>query len=138
MSGIVLPLGRTRVIQAAAVVAILAIIAVVVLRPGARYQVIDGFPIGPPASCGACTDEIAMATTALDVRDPGHARVQSATPYADVDPCRNGMSAVPCVRDSSVVVVVFSLADGSKHATGVACIGIDPCVGTGSYPFALP
>jgi hypothetical protein len=25
-----------------------------------------------------------------------------------------------------------------RRATGVACIGIAPCVGTGTYPFNLP
>jgi hypothetical protein len=113
-------------------------VAVMVAACGHAYQVVDGFPIGGSADCGACSDEIAMATAVFDTGSPGHAPVVSATPYRDIDPCRDGYSKVPCVRDSRVVVVVFRLSDGSTHATGVACIGITPCVGTATYPFSLP
>jgi hypothetical protein len=134
---IVRSLARARRVQVV-VVATIVLVAIIIFRPGAKYQVIDGFPIGSAAPCGACTDEIAMATTALDARDPGHAPVLSATPYTDIDPCTNGMSDVLCSRDAHVYVVVFRFADGSTRATGVACLGVSPCRGTESYPFALP
>ena len=134
-SSIFRSLTRARLVQRIAVGAnVLA--AISALRPSARYQAIDGFPIGSAAPCGACTGEISMATTALDARDPGHAGIVSAIPYTDIDPCANGTSTVLCVRDASVVVVVLRLADGSTRATGVACLGVAACKGVGSYHFA--
>lgn len=114
----------------------IAALALACGRP--RYQVVDGFPIGGTPDCGDCVAEIAKATAVLDTHNPGHPAVQSATAYRDVDPCRDGYAPSPCFRDSHVVVVVFRLADGSTHATGVACIGVAECVGTATYPFALP
>jgi hypothetical protein len=116
----------------------LAIVAILASCGRPAYELVDGFPIGGPPDCGACADEITMATAVLDARDPGHAQIQAATPYRDIDPCRDGYTKVQCVRDSHVVVVVFRLADGSTHATGVACIGVAPCAGTDKYPFTLP
>lgn len=34
----------------------------------------------------------------------------------------------------AVDVFVFTLADGTRRATGLACNGSGPCVGVGSYP----
>jgi hypothetical protein len=119
-------------------VALAGVLAVVALRsPGAT--IVDGFPLGTRLECAtACSAVIDMATGALDARDPGHAPVVSAVPYHDLDPCSDGTSPVPCVRDSTLTVVVFRLADGSTRAAGVACIGVAPCVAAESYPFSRP
>lgn len=136
---ILAPERRPTVVRIAALLAVgVAIVLLVASQSRHPYQVVDGFPIGGSPACGTCADEIAQATRVFDARDPGHATIQSATAYGDVDPCRNGLSKERCRRDSHVVVVVFQLSDRSTHATGVACIGVSPCAGTATYPFSLP
>ena len=117
---------------------------------------IDGFKIGVAESCSppvgsmdpslvgsSCAGQRALATAALDARDPGHAAVVSVAMYSDgtqpepVDVSGNAPTPTPPPTTHPgppVTVFVFTLADGSVRATGVACADARSCVGVGSYP----
>jgi hypothetical protein len=119
--------------------------------------VVDGFTLGAPASCmgptevpGAptplpdtvCFDFPALAQGALDARDPNHAGIVSVDQYSDgtqpgsID-VTGAATAPPQATwhpGPAVDVFVFTLADGTRRATGVACDRLGPCVGVGSYP----
>jgi hypothetical protein len=104
-----------------------------------RPTTIDGFTPGSLAKCSppvdvdpaelgdSCAVLPTLALAALDARAPGHAAIVSMQMYTD--------GKQPADAASNVMVFVFTLADGSTKATGVACSG-DPasCVGVGSYP----
>jgi hypothetical protein len=116
---------------------------------------IDGFTLGAIVECSppvdvdaavldqSCAGFPKRATAALDAREPGHAAIVSTTMYADgtqpgpIDV--TGDASVPPQPSMHpgpyVTVFVFTLADGSTRATGVACSG-EPatCVGVASYP----
>ena len=120
--------------------------------------VIDGFTLGamevcsPPVDVDAaaversCAGDPERAIDALDARDPGHARIVSSKMYTDgtqpgpIDVTGNGPVPVQPTRHPgpNVTVVVFTLADGSVRATGVACSLVVPrvCVGIPTYPDA--
>lgn len=116
---------------------------------------IDGFVLGSVESCSppagsiepalddrSCAGQQALAVATLDRRDPGHATVESVREFADgtqpgpIDV--TGDAPLPPLPSRhagpSVQVFVFSLADGSVRATGVACADSATCVGVGSYP----
>jgi hypothetical protein len=107
----------------------------VVVRPAAG-PIVDGFPIGAPATCAPriCDEWIRLALSALEDREPAHAQVLNVRTY--YEDLTNPVLYDPKVvhrRTGTVVVVVFELADGSRRATGVYC-GVGPCVGLASYP----
>ena len=130
------------------------------LRPGSPPnpgQVIDGFTLGEPTGCMGgtdfpgnptqarhtmCFDFPALARAAFDARDPDHGAIVSVDQYADgtqpssVDITGDATAPPQATRHPgpAVDVFVFTLADGTRRATGVACNGSGPCVGVGSYP----
>lgn len=79
-----------------------------------------------------------LATAALDARDKGHAAVTSMMRYSDAtqpEPVDVTYATPTRHPGPQVTVFVFTLADGSTRATGVACTDNPPkCVGLGSYP----
>ena len=94
--------------------------------------IVDGWSIGPEASCTvqpACDELIEAATSALDVRDPGHPAVVAAThreeglyPNEDGDfgqLFRSGASGFSGI-------VLFLLADGTYRALGVGRLPFHP------------
>ena len=91
---------------------------------------IDGFPIGAYATeCGPglCDPSEALAEAGLAVRNPGHAAILSVRNY-DLDLVRAcGGGPHPCVAWPGHDVWVFDLADGTRRAVGVQCVGIAPC-----------
>lgn len=117
---------------------------------------IDGFKLGVVLFCSpavgsidplltgsTCAGQVALATAALDARDPGHAVVVSFAMYSDgtqpepLDVSGNAPTPTPPPTTHPgprVTVFVFTLADGSVRATGVACPDARSCVGVGSYP----
>jgi hypothetical protein len=100
--------------------------------------IIDGFPLGEPVGCGTafyrCDDLIALARSALDERDPGHANIVGASPYhEDLQSPALFDPSIPHARSGQVFVVVFDLADSSRHASGVDC-GVGGCHPLATYP----
>jgi hypothetical protein len=119
--------------------------------------VIDGFTLGEETSCmgptdvpGAptpppdttCFDFEALARAALDARDHKHAAIVSVDTYADgtqpgsVDITGDATAPPQGTRHPgpAVDVFVFTLADGTRRATGIVCTGSRPCAGVGFYP----
>jgi hypothetical protein len=123
---------------------------------GVSGSTVDGFKLGVVVKCSGgietnpavlergCGGDLKRATAALDAREPGHAAVVSYTRYSDgtqpgpIDMTGDGPPPIPGPRHPgpNVTVFVFTLADGSTRATGVACGDVKPtvCVGVGSYP----
>jgi hypothetical protein len=106
-----------------------------VVAPAAG-PIVDGFPIGAPATCAPdrCDEWVRLARSVLEDRDPAHAEVINVRIY--LEDLTNPLLFEPGVlhrRSGTLVVVVFELADGSKRAAGVYC-GVGPCIGLGSYP----
>jgi hypothetical protein len=116
-----------------------------------RGSNIDGFTPGVIVKCGgglggSCGGGYALAREALDARYPGHAAVVSLEMYTDatqpgpIDFTGPGIPPTPAPRHPGpdVTVFVYNLADGSAHATGVACTedaaGHRSCIGVASYP----
>lgn len=117
---------------------------------------IDGFTLGALAACSppvdvdaaaldrSCAGYLKRATAALDTREPGHPAVVSVVMFADggqpapIDVTGDATPPMPAPTHAgpAVTVFVFTLADGSTRATGVACVDGSPpsCVGVGSYP----
>jgi hypothetical protein len=113
---------------------------------------IDGFTLGSIVKCSppvdvdaatldaSCMGDPKRATEALDAREPGHPAIASIEEYADgtqpgpIDFTGPGVPPTPAPRHPgpTVYVFVFTLADGSTRATGVACS--ETCVGVASYP----
>ena len=107
----------------------------ILVDPAAR-RIVDGFPIGAPATCAPrqCDEWVRLARSVLDDRDPEHVEVINVRMY--LEDLTNPVLFEPGVvhaRSGMLVVVVFGLADGSRRATGVYC-GVGPCVGLASYP----
>ncbi|HZM73919.1 MAG TPA: hypothetical protein VFC71_11155 [Candidatus Polarisedimenticolia bacterium] len=134
-------MGRaTRLLLIACAVATLLIGAEAVHRLLNPFEgtFVDSFPIGEPIACvsnSRCDEDLALATSALDRRDPGHAPIVETRLFqADArmtshrDEIDKGLLLIP-----PVTVVVFKLADGSTRATGVACPGVAGCAGIASY-----
>lgn len=112
----------------------LGLLAMLAIGCGANAgaRTIDGFPLGAPVECSpsmtvSCDQLVALGRQALDQRDPGHAAVQATHLYEE-GPLPPGM-----VRSGTLRVIVFDLADGSTHATGVVC-GVPPCAPLMTYP----
>jgi hypothetical protein len=118
---------------------------------------VDGFALGSIVKCSggitpvpstapanACHGGRELATQLLDAREPGHPPVASVEMYADgtqpgpIDVTGDGPPPTPASRHPGpmVTVFLFTLTDGSRRATGLACEpgGGPPCVGIGSYP----
>jgi hypothetical protein len=119
---------------------------------------VDGFKLGVTVECSpgigqdadaldrGCSGFPKRATAALDAREPGHAAIVTERMYSDgtqpepVDYSALAPSPTPpptAHPGPRVVVFVFTLADGSGRATGVACTANGPtasCIGVGSYP----
>jgi hypothetical protein len=111
-------------------------------------SVIDGFTLGSQAACSSgvgpvpsgvvgCGSYPELAVATLDARDGSHAAIVSTAMFTDGSrpgPIDVTGDASPPVAGSdhagSVdIVFVFTLADGSIHATGVKCSESGPCVG---------
>jgi hypothetical protein len=134
----------------------IAVVPLSHIEPPATGTVIDGFTVGVRETCSSpvgsidpslagssCSGQPALALAALDVRDPGHEAVVSMAMYTDgtqpepVDVTGNAPTPTPPPTRHPgplVTVFVFTLADGSVRATGVACPDARTCVGVGSYP----
>ena len=88
-------------------------------------RVVDGWPVGPAVDCSgagaaSCDRLIQAATAELERRDPGHPAIQGAALH-DEAPVRDAVGHVILLtRTLSLSVAVFSLADGSERAVGVA------------------
>lgn len=94
---------------------------------------IDGFPVGQFSSeCSpqsdACLDSQTLA--ALDTNDRGHAPVLRMRLF-QIDLGRVCAPGQMC--SSNYSVVVFDLADGSRRAIGIRCVGIAPCQAVPRY-----
>ena len=122
-------------------------VAKVVIETG---SVIDGFTLGARAECSGfvgsvhpdvigCGSYPELAVAALDARDKGHAAIVSTVMFTDatrpgaIDVTGDASPSIPKSAGSGgvVTVFVFTLADGSIHATGVKCSEPGPCVGVG-------
>jgi hypothetical protein len=83
-----------------------------------------------------------LAASALDARGPGHAAIASTKRYADgtqpgpIDVTGNALPPAAASRHAGpdVTVFVFTLADGSVRATGLACVDSATCAGIATYP----
>jgi hypothetical protein len=120
---------------------------------------IDGFEPGGLVKCSpplvsdpvllerSCAGDLGRATKALDEREPGHSAIIEWHEFADgrvpspIDVTGDGPVPTPnsAPTNWSVTVFVFTLADGSKRATGVLCVKDlsthqSSCTGIGSYP----
>jgi hypothetical protein len=147
--------GMTRYRAAGLVVALLAIL--VASGCSATAGGVDGFKLGPMVKCSGgvgpissadaanmCGGGVERAIAALDDREPRHPAIASTAMFMDgtqpgpIDMTGGGPppTAAPRHPGPLVTVFVFTLADGSVRATGVACQDVAPptCVGVGSYP----
>jgi hypothetical protein len=85
-------------------------------------SIVNGWSIGPEASCGAdCAEVIAVATERLSGRDPGHPPILGTTIHAEgLYPNRDG--DLGQIFRSGMAgfsgVVLFHVADGSYRAVG--------------------
>jgi hypothetical protein len=119
--------------------------AKVVIETG---SVIDGFTLGARSECSGfvgsvppdvigCGSYPELAVAALDARDKGHAAIVGTVMFTDatgpgaIDVTGDASPSIPKSAGSGgvVTVFVFTLADGSIHATGVKCSESGPCVG---------
>ena len=96
---------------------------------------IDGFPIGQfESECtpksNTCLDNQTLA--ALDAKDLGHSPIVRVRRYA-IDLGRTCPRGSHCLSTGGLTIVVFDLADGSRHAIGVSCAGIGPCSAVPQY-----
>jgi hypothetical protein len=118
-------------------------------------SVVDGFTLGAPEACSppvgsidpkyadvSCAGMLRLAASALDAREPGHAAIAATKRYGDgtqpapIDVTGNALPSAPASRHPGpdVTVFVFTLADGSIRATGVACVDSATCAGIATYP----
>ena len=147
---------RISAILAAVALSASACVSSTSVVPTASAIRIDGFTLGALAACSppvdvdaaaldrSCAGDLKRATAALDTREPGHPAVVSVAMYADgsqpapIDVTGEATPPMPAPTHAgpTVTVFVFTLADGSTRATGVACVDSNPpsCVGVGSYP----
>jgi hypothetical protein len=131
--------------------------AVPAVRPTSG-ETVDGFKIGVMVACSpgvgldaaeldrGCAGFPKRATAALDAREPDHPDVLGFATYSDgtqpepLDYSADVPSPTPpptAHPGPDVTVFVFTLADGTFRATGVACTRNDSnssCVGIGAYP----
>jgi hypothetical protein len=96
---------------------------------------IDGFPIGQfQSECSpqsaTCLDSQTIA--ALDARDRGHPPIVRVRRYG-IDLGRTCPPGSLCLATGGMTIVVFDLADGSRHAIGTSCAGIGPCAAVPEY-----
>jgi hypothetical protein len=127
------------------------------LVAGCGADTVDGFVLGQSLKCSppvppvdalteasSCSGDGALARRVLDAREPHHLAVVGVDMYSDgtqpgpIDVTGDAPVPAPAPRHPGpvVTVFVFTLADGSRRATGVACQD-EPtlsCVGVGSYP----
>jgi hypothetical protein len=90
-------------------------------------QILDGFPIGQPVDLAAGDgDREALATQALDTREPDHPAIVSVATYAEDLTNTTIFPQQPVGRSGTVTVFVFTFSDGSQAATGVYC-GVGGC-----------
>lgn len=101
----------------------------------AGQPVIDGFPVGDAVACSAtnqtCVDIVSMGRSVFDQRMPSHAAVTTTTVYYEGP--TNPRTGEAISRNGEMYIVVFTLADGSRHAAGVYC-GFLPCTPFATYP----
>jgi hypothetical protein len=114
--------------------------------PGSIVKCSGG--IGPiPPGVVTCGDYPRLAIGALDTREPGHAAIVQTEMFSDgrvpgpIDVTGDGPPPTPnhAPTNWSITVFVFTLADGSKRATGVLCVKDvathqSSCAGIGRYP----
>jgi hypothetical protein len=96
---------------------------------------IDGFPVGQfESECSPQSDACVNSQTlaALDTRDRGHAPIERVRRY-EIDLGRTCPPGRICLRTGGLTILVFDLADGSRHAIGVGCAGIGPCSAVPQY-----
>ena len=129
----------------------LAIVVTLASCAGTAQRIVDGFTLGAVLKCSPpvdsqynpCVEISKLAFAALDAREPGHLPVYSVETYADgsqpgpVDVTGESPPAVAASQHPgpAITVFLFTLSDGSRRATAVACSGARPsCVGMGAYP----
>jgi hypothetical protein len=104
------------------------------LEPVPAQVVIDGFPVGRPASCEPllCETWTAIGETALDRREPGHPAIRRA--HVHDEDLTNQLVVPPqaVTRSLIYVIVVFDLDDGTHRAIGVVCAPND-CESRATY-----
>ncbi|MGH2466063.1 MAG: hypothetical protein ACRDGI_11430 [Candidatus Limnocylindrales bacterium] len=96
--------------------------------PGAPLDcsTVDGFPIGTMSEICPCSDAGDHEQVALDglaARDGSHATVTRSMLFA-LDMSRFCGPVICSISGYSIFV--FEFADGSRHAIGVDCPGIEP------------
>lgn len=123
-----------------AVAAAVSFIAVLFIGcdPAGPTKVVDGWPVGEPFECrivdGDCWFYEAIASTALDHRDPGHAPIVSVSLHRQAAyRHENGEFRNPICLSGCDTVVLFKLVDGSFKAIGAGSIGVSQEVTTRDY-----
>lgn len=93
------------------------------LQPLPARVVIDGFPVGPPVACEPlrCQTWTGIGETALDQREPRHARVVGSHVHAEDLANQFVVAPAASTRSLTYVIVVFDLEDGTHRAVGVVC-----------------
>jgi hypothetical protein len=119
---------RRRIALAILVAAILTGCSFFVDDPIVGDPVIDGWPVGPEASCAqdqGCPVLLDTATIGLSRRDPGHPAIVAVTLHREgtlLD--ANGNQILMKRSGGCCSVARFELADGSVKAIGVGYPGI--------------
>jgi hypothetical protein len=90
--------------------------------------VIDGYPIGAPASCAdGCPLFVDAATQWLDTAAPGHAAVDRIELFQPDYRDANGNLLLTTRSGGRDYIAVIGLADGTVRAIEVGCgVGIEP------------
>ena len=89
--------------------------------------VVDGWPIGSESDCAVtpCAAWLAVAHARLDVRDPGHAEIVTATLHSEgVTVGPDGQLQLTTRSGGCCAVARFVLTDGAVEAIGVGTPGI--------------
>jgi len=113
----------------------LAVMSVVGCATTVVDAVVDGWHVGPEASCDAvarCPDLLVTASGGLDRRDPGHAAVVKITLH-DEGPVVDATGGRVIHSGACCRVALFELADGSVKAIGVGTVGISPGIQAFDY-----
>ena len=95
---------------------------------------VDGFPVGQfrsecTAQSDSCAGTEATATAGLETAYPRHSPIARVRLYGlDAGHACKASGEVLCAWSGGYTIFVFDLADGTRHALGVACPGITGCV----------
>jgi hypothetical protein len=125
------------------VVAVVLVAALGLWLGMARWSiptVVDGYPIGAPASCAdRCPRFINAAAAWLDAAAPGHAAVGRIDLFEPDYHDANGNVLLTTRSGGRDYIAVIHLADGTIRAIEVGCgVGIDPELCFTKPPMTVP